>query len=551
MFSLFILSCEEEEDFSPKYSDVSWFTGQQGVSVFNLSVNDYLTFMDLSQNAVSHKWVITDSSYFLAPDFTENDSVYTPFIIPNAGLESTEGDVHVLFTKPGQQTVQLYNTFEDSVAWFSADTDTLYAKNVDGLWVIDTTFVVDVFAELNPAFKVYADDVEILSVSEDDIPSLADTATWPTVNVEVGSILKYVSTSSTGRPTATTWSLYSGDDLEEKKGNELEFLYTKLGEYFAGEMTSTRNGDFMPSANASKIIPLKIKGTPSSQPFVFSGNLVENADGEVAFSVSGEVIESSLTGTAGNFTVHVKNGAFDQNIAVQDVTLDADDLTSIRLVLSAPIYNTDTVKLTYDGSGSIQSVDTRELATFGPEALSPSFAAGVFPDYYAGFETFKDNFKNAFCEGYFVGNNNDPHVWWERVEDTKRSGVASMKFESIAAGMDGNNVILQGSDFRNLLLPAGVYRSCLWVYVPASTTLTTLTFKTAKYTGTALVEDVDISSVPKDTWTQVCTDLTFDTDTDGDSRLDLVFVPGSNPTDAVTQKVYIDDWNLIPLESRP
>ncbi|UXX78107.1 hypothetical protein N7E81_12135 [Reichenbachiella carrageenanivorans] len=551
MFSLFIMSCEEEEDFSPQYSDISWFTGQQGVATFNLSVNNYLTFMDLSQNALSHKWVITDSSYFLTPEFTEKDSVYDKFIIPNAGLESESSDVHVLFSKPGQQTVQLYNTFEDSVAWFSLDTDTLYAEQIDGLWVIDTTFVVDVFADLAPAFKVYADDVEVLSVSEDDMPSLADTASWPMVNVEVGGTLKYESVSTTGRPTGTTWTLTSGDVSEEKRGNEVTFLYTKLGEYYAGEMTSNRSGDFMPSANASKIIPLKIKGIPSSQPFVYSGNLVENGDGAITFSVSGEVTENSVKGTAGNFTVHVKNGAFDQDIDVLDVTLDPNDMTSIVLALTAPIYNTDTVKVSYDGLGSIQSVDTRELEAFGPESLAPSFEAGVLPDYFSGFETFKDNVKNAYCEGYFVGNNNVPFAWWNRVEDITHSGLAAMKFESPATGMDGNNIILQGTNVRDKVLPAQAYRACVWVYIPTGTTLTTLSLKSAKYGGTPIVEAVDIASVPRNTWTQLCIDISFDLDTDNQTRLDYVFTPGLNPADAVTQTVYLDDWNLIPLETRP
>ena len=61
-----------------------------------------------------------------------------------------------MFTKPGFHTVRLYNTFKDEVTYRGADT--LVAKKAGDIWVVDTTFTVDVYDKLYQEYEVYRDE---------------------------------------------------------------------------------------------------------------------------------------------------------------------------------------------------------------------------------------------------------------------------------------------------------------------------------------------------------------------------------------------------------
>ena len=137
---VFLTSCEEE-DYTAPYGDFSSFTWWVSPKdTYNeiektVSVNKYLAFKDLSRGAISHEWRIPKGSRFLNSNFKETDTIYTPFIIPNGGVVTSESIAYVLFTEVGVHEVQLVNTFEESVTG---------ATNVEGTWKAEQTFTITV-----------------------------------------------------------------------------------------------------------------------------------------------------------------------------------------------------------------------------------------------------------------------------------------------------------------------------------------------------------------------------------------------------------------------
>ncbi|MGQ1910317.1 hypothetical protein ACT3CE_11055 [Marinifilum sp. RC60d5] len=362
VFSLLALffACDDDYEALNDLADVDWYTSGFRTAK-QLNIEDYMSFSDLSQGAVEHSWSFADTSgcKFLTGIITRQDSTYYPFIDENAGNTSLDETVSVLFTKPGLQGIRLKNTFSKYVEFIG--TDTLAAVKQGDVWVIDTTFMVDVFDTIQSAFKVYHKDVEIASVASDQQSVLADTASWPEYEIMSGEVLKFVDLSELGRPNTSAWALNGGSPSSSSDSVAM-INYYRLGTFYA-KHTSSRSGENIPGANKMKYIPLKIKVIKSTLPFEVTGTIKEQKDETLQISVTGEL--KKFAEKEGFFTVHVSNSksGFDQDIAVASAMVNANQGNIIDLKLAEPIYNEDVVTVTYAG-GDIKSVDDRTLEDF-------------------------------------------------------------------------------------------------------------------------------------------------------------------------------------------
>ena len=79
------IGCEDDDYEAPNsFSDVGWYTSLLRDAEFNIGINDFITFSDLSQGAIEHSWTIADGSFYLKSPLTKNDTIYEDFIIdPN------------------------------------------------------------------------------------------------------------------------------------------------------------------------------------------------------------------------------------------------------------------------------------------------------------------------------------------------------------------------------------------------------------------------------------------------------------------------------------
>jgi len=544
----FITSCDDSEYQAPygDFSSLSWTT-TEGFEDSNYvsALNNYIGFRDVSKNALTHSWSIPTDTNLLNGNFNaEQDTIYTNFVGAAGPLDSSEKLINVIFRNPGIKEIALRNTFKDSV------TESVLTN---GVWVVNKIFTVNVFDDVKPMFKVMKGTEEVLTVSEADMPSEADAASWPTVIVEAGEQLTYIDLTTTGDPDARTWS-FNGGAMDMSGAETVNLSYNGLGNFTAGSITSKRNDAAKPDGEATKLIPLKIEVVPSSQPFVLNGMITEDSE-VISLNVTGEI--ETLTGEEGNFTVHVVNTAagFDQNIPVQSATVNSSDATQIDLVLSAPIYNSDVITVEYT-AGNIGSVDFRVLESFTATNVllhrSDNIITGAGLDW-TGYEveaTTGNFLKKGYAEGYWVGNTNVPFLNLTRTTALSNSGASSMKYES-PSGV--TTVKLQGSWFTHgakstfaiATLPAGDYDVSYMVYLEPGNTM--LAFETEVQGG--VLTTWDISTLPRGQWVEVKNTINIATALTN-KKFDLKINASDNVGVTGEQIMYFDDLSWRLLEAR-
>jgi hypothetical protein len=550
-----LVSCDEEEyaDYTApdELSDVTWLISLERFAEdpFSINADTHLSFLDLSQGAVSHEWIIEEGNNFLNEGFKKSDSLVL-FINEEAGLTTTEGKAHVLFRNSGFNKVRYLNKFSEPVSYKSS-VGTFEAVQEGNLWVIDTTFTFDVYAHLKPAFTVLKDGVVVLMVTEEDMPSLADSSTWPTIEIEAATGLQFIDNTTVGRPNSRTW--FAPDGVPKQTGGlEPIIKFFKLGTFNAGTIRSARINE-LPKSTTDKLIPLKVKVLKSSQPFVFDGALKEDENEVISFRVNGEV--ESFSGEESNFTVHVTNtSGFDSDIAVQTAKVKESDATFIELILSAPIFNSDIVTVSYSG-GSIVSADERDFLAFPAEVVQMHFGGNVLAnDNHRNFENGNGAANNAFAVGYFTGNGNilgGGKFVYERVESKFYEGIASMKYETPASDPIPNVNLWSFAlgDVQPIL--AGTYLMSYQIFIEPGTTLKS--FRTEFNKPSFSRQLWDIENVARGEWVRITNAATVDSDLGQVDNLRFTFRPHAAENPGVTgpQLLYIDDLQFIEVEVRP
>lgn len=535
-----------------------------------LNKGDFMAFRDLSQGALSHKWIIEEGDHFLKNGFAKGDSLDL-FIDETKGYETTDATISVLFNKAGLRKVRLLNTFKDSVSFNG--TTPIPSVKVGDVWVMDYTFLVDVYAPNEPAFKVFQlveddngnviEEREILNITEADMPSEEESDTWDEVEVEVGGRLKFVDMTTIDRPSGRTWTIMNNTNATKSADSAAVIYFNKLGfETDAlGTFTSIRSTaeGKIPGSTVSKLIPLKVKVIPSTKPFYFAGNLKESADEVISFNVSGEA--AAFTGQEGAFTVHVTNeNGFNQNISVASVSTKTGDATTIQLVLSAPIYGSDEVTVSYNATvGTITSKDSRVLRSFGPEKVAMHSAGTniLVGSAIHGFEQADPAINNAYSYRYFIGAANADGRW-QRTEELAASGIASMRY----SGIIENRLLYNMGIADDATIPAGTYIISHKIFIAEGSDLKAIYTDVSNKVDNwaAFWNNVwDVSDLPRGEWVTISTKATLTKDiisrapatTGSTSRYTFYVRTADNPGVTGAQTFYLDDMSMVPLEVRP
>ncbi|ANQ51613.1 hypothetical protein MY04_4271 [Flammeovirga sp. MY04] len=283
-----VIGCNKEEEEIPSWSDVSWYTEAGGFAHSNFVRNtgEAMSFLDLSQGVNSHEWVLDSGNYFIGSEYQKGEDLRN-HILPDLDRVSTSHSINVLFTEAGFQGVRLHNTYYHPVTYIGKGNrvdeagneipDTLEAHlGDDGMWVIDTTFYVNVFAPLEPEMQIEYDGEVLARVTQDLIylgddeegitydPS--DNSTWPSLTVPVGESIIYRDLTTIGRPETRTWTFpqnseiinfYEDEvytDAENSSVVELQMLSTKSTN--AGAMSSERLKPDQIAASETLKLPL-------------------------------------------------------------------------------------------------------------------------------------------------------------------------------------------------------------------------------------------------------------------------------------------------------
>ena len=559
---LLLVSCNEAEykDYTApdELSDVSWLIGLNRFAQNPTWINQDsgLSFFDLSQGAVSHEWSIEQGNNFLKEGFNANTDTLVNFIDETKGLSTDDLKAHILFRNSGINKVRLLNKFKEPVTYRSSTGIKTSVKEGD-LYVLDTTFVFDVYAHLQPALRVLQNGTEVLSVMAEDMPDIADESTWPVVNVEAATSLTFEDLTTIGRPNGRSW--LSPDGVPSQTGGtSAEIKFYKLGTFNAGTLRSIRFNE-LPAQTIEKLIPLKVNVIQSSQPFVFDNALTEDENEKISFRVNGEI--APFSGQLSNFTVNVKNTAagFDKNVAVAAVGPKDGDATFMELTLSEPIYNSDVVTISYNSTGGIKSADDRILESFADKIVQMHFGNNILPaKSHASFEDFNAGWNRAFARDYFIGANNrrgtTPETYhYERVTEkffAGDGGIASMKYSTLASNPVPNANLWSFGLGKPTAIPAGTYRMSYMIWIDAATTLKT--FRT-EWNKPAFSRQLwNIENVEKGKWVRIFNEFTTGEITPSDN-VRFTFRPHILENAGVTgpQLLWIDDFQLVEIEVRP
>ncbi|NJB82542.1 hypothetical protein [Wenyingzhuangia aestuarii] len=367
-----LISCKDDSYEIPNtFSDIGFYTSKGTANTLNTKINGYVSFADLSQGTVNHKWTITGKTKYLEGEIPRDNNLtkekLEALIIEGNDTISTQKTVHVYFPNSGLHTVNLYNTFNDSVTFRGHNGDFYFtgAKKVNNLWVIDTTFVVDVYDTIVPSIKISQNGTQIDHTSKTD-----------TVFVEVGNTLTFEDLSTIGRPNGRTWSIsgVSKTLVNEDTGNiPYEHTFVKLG-VFNATVRVFRDQEQVPGDSEVYKIPVPIKVNPSSNPFNLHGDVIELEDQTIQISFNGEFDETTIaTNPLTSFNVKVNEISF--NIA--SISLDSEDKTKLNIKLQDEIYRPDVIKISYSG-GTLKSSDSRSLQGF-TDALVNMYNINLLP----------------------------------------------------------------------------------------------------------------------------------------------------------------------------
>ncbi|WP_044211101.1 hypothetical protein [Flammeovirga sp. OC4] len=348
ILALLVLGCNKDnENEIPEFSDISWYTEAGGFAHINLAreVGQSISFMDLSQGIYSHEWVLDSGNFFIEGDFKKGDDL-TEFIVPNSGLSSDAYNVNVLFMEEGLQGVRLYNKFYHPVEYIGyngtsheeADTLTSYMDE-EGMWVIDTTFYVDVYGVLEPEVIIEKDGEMLVHIKTDSIIYIEngeqkiitdqdENIEFPTFDVEWGEVITYRDVTSAGRPDSRAWTFPSntsvndydngGDsDLDPENAVSVDLIFDSFEKSGAGSLEIERTAEVI----ASKV-KLNLPFTFNVIPPALKADFKVYHRGVEVLHIDGDNVPSDDISTWTTLDI-----ALDDELVFEDLTLEITDLT--------------------------------------------------------------------------------------------------------------------------------------------------------------------------------------------------------------------------------
>lgn len=430
LFSTITVGCKDEFIPADTLSDATWYTSEtkrQGTdSLYNIKIDNFISFMDASQGAITHEWIIEEGNSFLIDQFDINNKDFNPFIDSTIGLVSTKPIVHVLFKKQGRNKIILRNTFKEYVRFVGKDTTYESIQEGDH-WKFERVFYVEVYDSMKPAFEI-RDEAGVVykKVLQDEIVNPADSISWPLINVNIGDKLFFADLTTYDRPNTRTWTV-PGSTLGTSNDSIASFEFLRMGTYTGMSITSKRNRLGIPASEIKKFIPIRIKVNGTTKPYQIYSNIIQESTNSISFSTYGEVSPTSDFASAKNsFVVHVKNdSAFvDQDFPIESVSIDPKNSSRIIIKLTGNIFNTDVVTVTYNGN-EIKSKDDRILQSFDNKLVNMKFDKFYFNTLWGGFETMG---TDSFVEGWQIVYTNTEKFFKQSNEQVS-SGMYSLLVE--------------------------------------------------------------------------------------------------------------------------
>lgn len=517
--------------------------------------------MDISQGELSHTWEVNgEGIYFLIGEMGWGEVDYESLIDHSASNVTSDKTIHLYFTQPGQHHVRLRNTFAKQVSYtYTEKVDgidarrTVYGKEEGGIFVIDTTFVVDVYDPvLVPMAKVYRDP----ECTQEVETGINEDGSYKQVRIEYGDKL-YFKDTSYDRPNVWNWSCKQAAVEAEGENVALEFKKiagedAPLNVILKIQREAVPTNKYVPTAVAqSAVIPLDIIVEPSTKPLIYDIKQLNATTIQILLG-NAEFVPAKIAGVAleklhFRYENDYKGAALvTGSVTVESIAVDTKP-SVLNITLAENLYNTDRMYFYCDLLEDV-TIDGRGLEI--AESTEPNVVTTYAEYFNESFEDVATENDWYMCEANNINGTN----WCEYkfgVDNPVKDGInVSAKCFYVDAGTnDGSGVVSDalrskqfdgGTEtytFRCKFMIAGIPKSGLTPFfvVPDK--------GTQDKTWADNIPWINLPNYTKGIWYQVEGRITGKKEAEGVS-LAMRF-------NVFNDKIYFDDFYLGNEEVRP
>ncbi|NJB83681.1 hypothetical protein [Wenyingzhuangia aestuarii] len=349
------VGCQKEEELTQPndFKGVKWVLSDiEQTRERNISINDYISFVDFSIEPLSHEWKIQEEgTVFLKSKFSIEAEDYSKFIDKELGTKNTNYKANVLFTKPGIHQVKLINTFDRFVKNVF-NTPAVFSVEKNGSWLYEDTFKIDVYQDIKPQAAIVYNEVE----TDLSTISISDESTWPTIEVEAGEPVTFKDISI-GRPTKSIWEL-TGASPSTVQEKEAIVSFAEIESFSGFKLKIERDLTGLLEVSDSIMVPAKINVITPTKPLAINTAINIDASSIIEFGLNGKIENENFTATIANFTVSLNNSAkgVHRDMVIAAAKLSKEG-TGIVLELGEPIYADDVITISYN-PGADESIIT-------------------------------------------------------------------------------------------------------------------------------------------------------------------------------------------------
>ena len=529
---LIVVSCEPNQgllipnDFSDFVYTSSTYKGHNDTSVNYVAKNKAVSFMNLSQGALSMEWEISEGCRFVNSAFEDTTTNFAPYYIEGTKLNDTT--VHVVFEQGPKQMVTLRTTFAEEKT-YQPNSLEIYKTTFDsvqGVHVMEVRFEFVILEEVGFAYEIYQGSTLITTVGLDQEPASTN------VQLYQGDSLTVKSTQLIGMPDKVEFTANGEPEIKTQFADNAftsKLVYNTLGTFKMGSIALIRTeneGDKIPAGQMKKVLPINVEVMYKAAPIDFKKVTSVN-ENEIVFEVNRNGIVVDQAATA-DFSIVVNNaakGITDKVIAVSSVAASEFDIT---LTLAEPIYGDDEIKMSYVDNGNVKTeMDDRMTAFSDVEVLFG--ALSMVNQAIYGFE-----------EGAWTTTHAD-NVSFEGGK--ARTGSKSYNYTQIAKKKWAAAKLSDKGTFTTDLVAGENYNISCWVYLEddydGAQGQLTFTIAGQKITH-------NINSLSKGEWVECVIPFTADAATTADS-----FIQISIDSSKAIGSFHVDDINVTKPSVRP
>ncbi len=217
-------------------ADVTWYLSniesRKNINPIMIAQDDVLGFVDASQGYLSHAWHVSeDSTYMLNGPIVSASLGYDYYIDESIPHTCDDETIAVLFKKEGMHSVRLRNTFSTPVRYRYLNDDggytEIHAAYEDGVYVIDTTFTVEVYGTaFSTVDAIVSKDKYFSEIVPTGYLPGSDTEVY-SVEVEFGKSL-YFKDNSYYKPNLWSWTCAGAGISTAIEGEVISMPFNKL-----------------------------------------------------------------------------------------------------------------------------------------------------------------------------------------------------------------------------------------------------------------------------------------------------------------------------------